>query len=300
MRVQLCVLSILTVSGLACDRPAELAARSIQCGDAGLRSLPGADCPCEPGLRSLTGDCVPEDDDTGEADDTGDSDDCGADGSNCDDSGATTTDDDECGRDGSNCDGGDGHTGEPPPPASCGYRTQTQGGWGTSCSGGNPGCFRDAHFDEAFPEGLYVGCGVLTANLTNSLAVEQALPSGGKPRALEPVEAVAYDGVGDPQVKTVLFGQVVALSLSVGFDQLADYDDVDQPLALGALEIADPASLCFGMLVSEVLTHANYALGGCPSQLSVAAANECVTAINESYVDGGDSCSALFAPPPAL
>lgn len=274
MRTQLWLLSILTVSGLGCDRLADPQARSVQCGDASFRSLPGEDCPCEPGLRSLTGDCAPEHDDTGEADDSGD-----------------------CLADGSGCDGED--SGEQP-PAACGYRTQTQGGWGTHCNGGDPGCYRDAHFHATFPEGLYIGCGVLTANLTNSLAIEQALPTGGKPRALEPAEAVGYDGIGDPKVKTVLFGQVVALSLSVGFDPLDDYDDGDQPLALGDLEIADPASACFGMLVSEVLTHANYALGGCPSQLSASTANDCLTAINESFDNGGDRCSALFAPPPAL
>lgn len=312
MRVQLSLLSILMgsgfamVSGLACDRQDDREARSIQCGAAGFRSLPGDDCPCEPGLRSLTGDCVPDDGSTG---DSGDSDECRADGSNCGDSGAdTNADTDECRRaDGSPCDtsadtGADTNadTGEPPPPASCGYRTQTQGGWGSACNGQNPGCLRDAHFGEVFPEGLYIGCGALTANLTNSLAVELALPTGGKPRALYPTEAVGYDGVGDPQVKTVLFGQVVALSLSVGFDGLPGDNDIDPLLPLSALQIADPDSLCVGMLVHEVLTQANYALGGCPSQLSVATATDCLTAINESFVDGGDTCSALFGPPPAL
>src|SRR5690606_28942134 len=134
--------------------------------------------------------------------------------------------------DGSNCGADDGADSgeEPPPPAACGYRTHTQGGWGTTCNGQNPGCFRDAHFEGSFPEGLYVGCGVLTANLTDSLAVERALPSGGKPRALLPGEAVALDGVDDPKIGTVLFGQVVALSLSVAFDQLPGYDALDQPL----------------------------------------------------------------------
>lgn len=263
MRVQLSLLSILMVQGLACDyQDEDLKTRLVQCG--------------AEGLRSLSGDCVPDDRDPGEPSD-------------------------ECERDGTNCgdDGDDGGADGGEQPASCGYRTHTQEGWGSSCIGQSPGCYRDAHFEESFPEGLYVGCGVLTANLTNSLAVQLALPASGKPRALLPTEAVGFDGVGDLLVTTELFGQVAALSLSVAFDQLPDYDDLDQPISLANLLIADPGSLCAGMFVYEVLEQANYALGGCPSQLSAAAANDCVAAINASYV-GGDSCSDYFAAPPWL
>ena len=35
--------------------------------------------------------------------------------------------------------------------------TFTQGGWGTSCSGGNPGCRRDQWFDTVFPNGVTLG-----------------------------------------------------------------------------------------------------------------------------------------------
>ena len=264
MQIQLCMLSILMVPSLACDRQDdELETRHVECG--------------AEGFRALSGDCIPDDKDPGDPDD----------------------DPDECGRDGTNCDDDDGADGGEE-PATCGYRTQTQDGWGSTCKGQSPGCYRDAHFKESFPEGLYVGCGVLTANLTNSVAVELALPASGKPRALQPAEAGGFDGVGDPQVTTELFGQVVALSLSVTFDQLPGYDDLDQPITLANLLIADQGSLCAGMFVYEVLEQANYALGGCPSQLSAAAANDCVTAINASYADGDDSCSDFFAPPPRL
>ncbi|MBA3549564.1 MAG: hypothetical protein H0T76_24065 [Nannocystis sp.] len=275
------MLSILMAQGLACDHQDEdPEARLVECGVEGFRALPG-ECPCDAGLRSLAGDCVPDDRDPGEPGD--DPDECRRDGTNCDD------DDDDDDDDG----GGE-------EPAACGYRTHTQAGWGGTCIAQSPGCYRDAHFEQSFPEGLYVGCGVLTANLTNSLAVELALPASGSPRALLPAEAVGYDGVGDPQVETELFGQVAALSLSVAFDQMPDYDDLDQPISLANLLIADPGSLCAGMFVYEVLEQANYALGGCPSQLSAAAANDCVAAINASYVDAFDTCSAVFAAPPPL
>ncbi len=273
MRVQVCVLSILMVQGFACDHQDEgLETRLVECGAEGFRALPG-ECPCDAGLRSVSGGCIPDDREP--------PDECRPDGKYCDD-------DDDGGADG----------GEE--PASCGYRTHTQAGWGSACIAQSPGCYRDAHFDESFPEGLYVGCGVLTANLTNSLAVQLALPASGKPRALLPIEAVGFDGVGDLLVTTELFGQVAALSLSVAFDQLPGYDDLDQPIALANLLITDPGSLCAGMFVYEVLEQANYALGGCPSQLSAAAANDCVAAINASYLGDGDSCSDFFAAPPLL
>ncbi|MFY0535636.1 hypothetical protein [Nannocystis pusilla] len=183
----------------------------------------------------------------------------------------------------STCDGGE----------TCGYRTQTQGGWGSSCQGDNPGCYRDAHFDAAFPDGLVVGCGDLHATLLGSAAVERALPTGGEPRALLPGEAVSYDGSdADPTVGTVLFGQVVALSLSVAFDAFDDYKQVDTPVPLADLVIADPESPCAGMSVGEVLAAANAALGGCPATLSAAELSDCAAMINEAHVDGeAEVCS---------
>ena len=32
------------------------------------------------------------------------------------------------------------------------FTTFSQGGYGTNCNGNNPGCYRDAHFDAAFPD----------------------------------------------------------------------------------------------------------------------------------------------------
>lgn len=36
------------------------------------------------------------------------------------------------------------------------FKTFTIGGWGTQCSGGNTGCYRDANFAAAFPNGLTI------------------------------------------------------------------------------------------------------------------------------------------------
>lgn len=174
----------------------------------------------------------------------------------------------------------------------CDYRTQTQGGWGTACKGGNPGCFRDDYFKTSFPYGLKVGGGSLTATMKNSKSVEGALPAGGKPRKLYPAEAGQYDGYGDPDPKTVLFGQAVALTLNVEFDAVPAFNPYERPAPLADLTIAAASSPCYGMTVAEVLAEANAVLGGYASPLSASHVNACATLINQSFVDGGGGCSA--------
>jgi hypothetical protein len=180
----------------------------------------------------------------------------------------------------------------------CGHHTETQSSWGAPCDDDDgPGCYRDAHFAEVFPEGLYVGCGELTANLLSSAAVEVALPSLGKPRALYKDEAGAYDGVDDPVVGTALFGQVVALSLNVGFSELPSFDKNGAAEPFGELVIADPGSPCAGMTVQQVLDEANVALGDCDAVLTPGDAYGCVKAINKSFTGGAkdEDCSAEVA-----
>jgi hypothetical protein len=183
-------------------------------------------------------------------------------------------------------------------PRPCGHFTAPQGQWGAPCSDHDVGCLRDDHFMGVFPEGLIVGCGVLTVNLVSSAAIEQALPSYGTARALYATEAGAYDGKGDPKVGTSLFGHTVALALNVGLDDITAEDDDDVPLE--ALIIGDPWSPCEGMSVGEVLEQANLALGDCPTSLSAATLGGCAQAINNAYANG-QTCSSLFqlpTPPP--
>jgi len=179
--------------------------------------------------------------------------------------------------------------GEPGP-----FRTQTQGGWGTEAHGNNPGAYRDAHFGDAFlPGGLVVGCPTgHTLTFTTSTAIEAFLPQGGPPRALT---ASATDPPAG--LKNVLAGQVVALSLNVGFD-LADPDFGGSHINLKDLVVADEESPCFGKTVEQVLALAKKILGGCgeegdpkPSDI-----NECVSKINENYVNGTEDYGYLKLP----
>ncbi|MFC1805448.1 hypothetical protein ACFL09_00520 [Planctomycetota bacterium] len=163
------------------------------------------------------------------------------------------------------------------------FRTQTQGGWGTVAHGNNPGAYRDTNFQGAFPNGLVIGCaGGQTATFTCSLAVQDFLPAGGPP-------GVLLDDYVDP-VQTeagVLAGQVVALTLNVGFD-FFDPNFGASPALLRDQVIIDPASPCVGWTVKQVLALANMMLGGCPAPagLTLSQINECVSKINENYVDG--------------
>ncbi len=168
----------------------------------------------------------------------------------------------------------------PPPAPGTGFRTQTQGGWGTVAKGNNPGAYRDANFPTAFPNGLVVGHSTgYTATLTSSLAVQTFLPAGGSPRALT-------QNLVDPTSTPagVFAGQVVALTLSVTFDR-TDPNFGASATQLADQKVIDTTSPFFGMTVQQVLNEANLALAG-QSAIPAAQLNECVSKINENYVDG--------------
>jgi hypothetical protein len=178
-------------------------------------------------------------------------------------------------------DGGDG-----------GFRTQTQGGWGSECSGGNPGCYRDDHFDAAFPGGLVIGCGAgHTLTFSGSGAVEAFLPASGTAgiltqSAVDPVDSAAG----------VLAGQLTAATLSLGFDA-ADpaFSASSEPLA--GLVICGTGTSCDGLAVGTVVADANLVLGGCAglTGLSAVELNTCLAAVNENFVDGTTDAGHLCA-----
>ena len=173
-------------------------------------------------------------------------------------------------------------------PSTCeGFRTQTQGGWGASPSGGNPGTYVHANFAIAFPSGLTVGCATsFTLKLTSAQAVTDFLPSGSTARALT---ANLTNPGGS--YSNVLAGQVVALSLSVGFDNA----NPNFGLNTTPLQNLVVASGTFAnWTVAQVLAEANKKLGGCSSTYSFSQLNEVVSKINENYVDGSSTGSFLI------
>ena len=173
----------------------------------------------------------------------------------------------------------------------CAFRTQTQGGWGSPGNGNNPGAYRNAHFANAFPNGLTIGCGNRRLRLTSAAAVQAFLPSGSNARMLNPGTLV------DPgnSYRNVLAGQLVALTLSVGFDA-ADPAFGASNLPLGQAYIT--GGTFQGWTVQELLDEANLFIGGCGSAYTAAQLNNALAMVNESSVDGTHHTGALGCHPP--
>jgi hypothetical protein len=157
------------------------------------------------------------------------------------------------------------------------FKTFTIGGWGTVCNGNNPGCYRDANFDAAFPDGITIGCGENTLTFTSSKAVEDFLPSGGTPALLS---GALVDPAGT--INNTLASQVLAVSLAVGFD-VYDADFASSTNGFGSLPILSGAHA--GMTVANFLTYANQVIGGC-LEGDLSDLNATATAINENYDNG--------------
>jgi hypothetical protein len=169
-----------------------------------------------------------------------------------------------------------------------GFRTQTQGGWGTSPHGNNPGSYLYANFNAAFPQGITVGgCGK-TLKLTTPQAVTAFLPSGSTPKALT-ASLVNPGG----SYKNVFAGQVVALAISIGFDNYdASFGSSGTPLAGQVINSGTFA----GWTVQQAFDEANKKLGGCVSVYSFSALNDVISSINENYVDGATNNGFLSCP----
>ena len=171
-----------------------------------------------------------------------------------------------------------------------GFTTVTQGGWGAKAAGNNWGTYRDKNFAGAFPNGVTVGSGSRFLKFTSAKAVENFLPSGGTPRSLN------AGTMTDPTEKSygnTLAGQVVALTLSVGFDAF-DMNFSTSETPLGSLIVV--SGIFNGMTVKQILTEANKVLGGESSSYTAQQINEIVSAINENYDNGKVNKGVLACP----
>jgi hypothetical protein len=143
----------------------------------------------------------------------------------------------------------------------------TMGGWGTKCSGNNPGCLRDAWFPTAFPQGLLIGDAdgldgddSFAALFTNSKAIADYLPAGKTPGALN-------KDLTNPKSTSagVLGGQLVAAKLNVGFDAAGAFDaikDLDGAKLGDLVFVANVHAKLLGLTVSEVILLADNAISG--------------------------------------
>ena len=159
-----------------------------------------------------------------------------------------------------------------------GYATFTQGGWGSTPSGNNPGMLLKNNFAIVYP-GLSVTIGgTKTLKFTSAKAIEAFLPQGGTPGVLK---ISAVDPLGS--AAGVFGGQVLALRLSVDFSNAG----IRKP-GLGSLTvISGPLS---GYTVNQVLALANAVLGGStsalPAGVTISQVNEVVDAINNNFDNG--------------
>lgn len=161
-----------------------------------------------------------------------------------------------------------------------GYRTQTQGGWGATPNGGNPGAYLHNNFAAAFPSGLTIGSGTKTVKFTTAQSITDNLPAGGGPTTLP------SGNITDPStgyLNTELDGQIIAAMLSVGFDA----NDASFSISTGVLgNLVFNSGTFNGKSVQFVIDEANKAIGSVGSSYSLADLNTALTSFNENYDNG--------------
>jgi len=134
------------------------------------------------------------------------------------------------------------------------YRTETQSSWGTIPHGNNSGTYLHNYFDDAFPNGLRIGCDK-TIRLTSAQSITDFLPQNGPLLQLD-------SSLNNPSASNIstLAGHLLAVELALGFDQRdPDFSDTDFPL--GELVIAQGPFA--NTTVIEFVDIANQAFGKC-------------------------------------
>ena len=122
--------------------------------------------------------------------------------------------------------------------------------------------------------------------MTNAASVTAYLPTGSTANTL--TQNWVDDGPNN-----VLAGQILTLTLSVGFDNY----DPNFGAAEAHLENMVIASGVFsGKTVNQFLTIANQILGGTSTAYTPAEVNEAATAINENYDNGTTDKGYLTCP----
>jgi hypothetical protein len=166
------------------------------------------------------------------------------------------------------------------------FTTFTQGGWGASPSGNNPGALLANNFSSVFPAGISVG-GKYKLTFTSAAAISAFLPQGGGASAL------SKNAVNPTGKLTVFAGQTLALQLSVGFSAAG----VERP-GLGSLIIAN--GKLKGWSVDQFLSLCNQVLGGTktglPSGVSIGDLNSIADSINQNFDNGTVNKGYLIVP----
>jgi hypothetical protein len=159
----------------------------------------------------------------------------------------------------------------------CGqFRTQSQEAWGGVAFGNNAASYRDANFDNAFPNGLVIGC-KYTLKFSTSEEIQRFLP-------LKSTASFLLNNFVDPvSFSNLLAGQLLALELSIGFDSYdKEFSSSDIPLK----EMLINEGPFRGWTVAAFVIEANNYLGSCESTFRASDINKTLVLINENYLDG--------------
>jgi hypothetical protein len=167
------------------------------------------------------------------------------------------------------------------PSVSGTFTTYTQGGWGASPSGNNPGALLASKFATVYPGGSVNIGGTNRLTFTSAGAIVTFLPQGGTPGVLT---ASATNPTSSSA--GVFAGQVLALRLNVDFSTAGV-----TKVGLASKKIV--SGKLAGATVAQVLTLANSVIGGStawlPAGVSLSDLNAVVDAINNNYDNGTPS-----------
>ena len=178
------------------------------------------------------------------------------------------------------------------PPSGCtGTRTESQTTWGATASGSNPAAYMVSNFATAFPAPNYlmIGCGSRTLKLTNAASVTAFLPSTGATTRL-PLGAMQNPGT---TYGNTLAGQLVALKLSVRFDELSAPFSSSATLLKNMIIASGTFS---GWTVQQLIEAADSKIGGCGGMYTRATLNTAITAVNNGYLGGTMNSGYLACP----
>ncbi|HRH68063.1 MAG TPA: T9SS type A sorting domain-containing protein [Flavobacteriales bacterium] len=172
-----------------------------------------------------------------------------------------------------------------------GTRTESQTTWGATASGSNPAAYMTSNFAAAFPAPNYltIGCGSRTLSLTSAAAVTAFLPSTGT------VARLPYGAMQNPgsTYSNMLAGQLIALKLSVRFDELSATFSSSNVLLKNMVIASGPFA---GWTVQQLIAAADSKIGGCGGSYSRTTLNTAITAVNDGYLGGTMNSGFLICP----
>ena len=177
--------------------------------------------------------------------------------------------------------------------SSCpGFKTFTQGGWGSTPSGNNPGTFLNNNFAANFPAPNYLTIGCTNKLvLTSASAVRAFLPNGTTPFVLP---SGTRTNPTKNNYSNVFAGQLVALALNLRFDDnIASFGSSNTNLR--NLVIASGPFI--GKTVQFLFDEANKRIGGCPAfNKTLSEYTAAIDNVNRNYDNGVIMGSFLVCP----